>query len=35
MTTVLDTAAHGARLATRNADDLAGLEDLVEILDLA
>ena len=28
-------AAHGARLATRNAGDLAGLEDLVEILDLA
>ena len=27
-------AAAGARLATRNAQDLAGLEDLVEILDL-
>ena len=27
-------AANGARLATRNAGDLAGLEDLVEIVDL-
>jgi len=28
-------AAHGARLATRNAADLLGLEDAVEILDLS
>lgn len=28
-------AAHGARIATRNAADLAGLEDLVEVVDLA
>lgn len=28
-------AAHGARLYTRNAADLVGLEDLVEIVDLA
>lgn len=28
-------AANGARLATRNAGDLVGLEDLVEIVDLA
>jgi len=27
-------AAHGARLATRNAGDFRGLEDLVEIVDL-
>lgn len=26
--------AHGARLATRNAGDLVGLEQLVEVLDL-
>lgn len=28
-------AAHGARLATRNATDLQGLEDALEILDLS
>ena len=28
-------AAHGARLATRNADDLVGIEELVEVVDLA
>jgi predicted nucleic acid-binding protein len=27
-------AANGARLATRNARDLLGLEDLVDIVDL-
>ncbi len=27
-------AAHGARLATRNAADLLGLEDMIEIVDL-
>ena len=27
-------AANGARLATRNASDLVGLEDLIEIVDL-
>jgi predicted nucleic acid-binding protein len=28
-------AAHGARLATRDAADLHGLEDLLEIVDLS
>ena len=28
-------AAHGARLATRNAADLVGLEDALEVLDLS
>lgn len=27
--------AHGARLATRNAADLAGLEDVLEVVDLS
>ncbi len=27
--------AHGARLATRNARDLAGLEDVLEVVDLS
>lgn len=27
--------AHGARLATRDADDLRGLEDLLEVVDLS
>ncbi len=33
--TAATAAAHGARLYTRNAADLAGLEDLVEVVALA